>query len=119
MTTIKEKLTGKSCQACEGNETPFNKAQILEYLKDLSDWSVVQNDKILVREFKARNFMAAVDLINRIAGIAEEEEHHPDIHLTNFRQLKVEFTTHAIDGLSENDFIMAAKVDELPFEEKT
>ena len=65
-----------------------------------------------------KNFTAAVRLINKIAEIAESENHHPDIHLTGYRKLRIELTTHALGGLTENDFIVAAKINVLPLELK-
>ena len=62
--------------------------------------------------------MAAVDLINRIAKIAESENHHPDLHVTSYRNLKIDLSTHALGGLTENDFILAAKINALPKELK-
>jgi 4a-hydroxytetrahydrobiopterin dehydratase len=64
-----------------------------------------------------RNFKAAVEFLNGVAELAERENHHPDLHLVGYRNLSIELTTHAIGGLSENDFILAAKIDELPVEE--
>ncbi|MFG0336214.1 MAG: 4a-hydroxytetrahydrobiopterin dehydratase, partial [Maioricimonas sp. JB049] len=61
-----------------------------------------------------RDFKAAVEFANRVADVAEQEQHHPDLHLTDYRNVTIELTTHAINGLSENDFIVAAKVDDLP-----
>jgi len=61
-----------------------------------------------------RDFMAAVKFIGCVAKLAEKEDHHPDIHLTSYRKLKIDLSTHAIGGLSENDFILAAKIDKLP-----
>lgn len=66
----------------------------------------------IYRKFPCGNFVQAVDLIRQIADLAEDEQHHPDLHLTGYRNLRVELTTHAIGGLSENDFIVAAKIDQ-------
>ena len=60
-----------------------------------------------------KHFLEAIRLINEIAEVAESEQHHPDLHLTGYRNVRIELTTHAIGGLSENDFIVAAKIDEL------
>jgi 4a-hydroxytetrahydrobiopterin dehydratase len=61
-----------------------------------------------------KNFMAGIDLVNKIASLAEEESHHPDIHITGYRNLRIELWTHAIGGVSMNDVILAAKIDGLP-----
>ena len=70
--------------------------------------------KSIEREFSTKNFTAAVDFINKIAVIAEGEDHHPDVHLTGYRKLKIILSTHALGGLTENDFIVAAKINEAP-----
>ena len=67
---------------------------------------------------RAEDFVTALDFFERIAKIAEDEDHHPDLHLTGYRNIAIELSTHAIGGLSENDFILAAKIDQLPVELK-
>ena len=76
----------------------------------LSGWQIVDGKK-LRKSFRCDNFLGAVHAIERIAKIAEAEDHHPDLHLTGYRNLTVELSTHAVSGLSENDFILAAKLD--------
>ena len=73
---------------------------------------------MIYREFVIQDFMAALDLINRIGEIAEEEKHHPNIHLTDYRKLRIELTTHDVGGLSQEDFIEAGKINDLPVELK-
>ena len=107
-------LTQKKCQPCEGMETPLPKKEAQNYLQKISNWNIDSNGKMIYRDYVMKNFLAAIDLINKIAQIAESENHHPEIHLTSYRKLKIELTTHAIGGLSENDFIVAAKINELP-----
>jgi len=91
---------------------PVNKAR--ESLKDLDGWQLTDDHKMLYREFILQDFMAAIDLIDHIAVIAEDEKHHPDIHLTQFRNLRVGLTTHDVGGLSEKDFTVALKIKDLP-----
>lgn len=107
-------LTLKKCKPCEGGVKPLIRAESLGLLKEVSGWKLSEDAKSIVREYVMKNFLSAVDLIQSIAKIAESENHHPDIHLTGYRFLKVELSTHAIGGLSENDFIVAAKVEMLP-----
>ena len=114
-----ESLTQKKCQPCEGMGQPFNRKQAEEYLKDLSGWQINPDGKIISREYVMKNFLAAVRLINKIAEVAEAENHHPDIHLVGYRKLRIDLSTHAIGGLSENDFILAAKINQLPAELKS
>ena len=113
-----DSLTAKKCQSCEGMEKPLTKEQALAYLKNTSGWQIDTQEKSIDREYVMKNFMAAIQFIQKIAEIAESENHHPDIHLTGYRKLRIHLSTHAIGGLSENDFIVAAKINELPVELK-
>jgi len=116
MTTTE--LQKKKCEPCEGKVKPFTKGDIAKYIKDVPGWIAMDDDHAIYREYAAKNFVAAVDFINKVAKIAEEEQHHPDIHLTGYRTLRIVLSTHAVKGLSENDFILAAKINALPIELK-
>ncbi len=107
-------LAQKKCQPCEGIGETLALDQIQQHLKSLNQWRLDPSGKVIFREYVLKNFMAGVDLINRIAKIAEAENHHPNLHLTGYRKLRVELSTHALGGLTDNDFILAAKIDELP-----
>ena len=111
---MKNKLSEKKCVSCEGGIPALSKDETRQYLTALKDWRLSEDAKSIRAEYPMKDFMAAVRLINQIAEIAEREDHHPDIHLAGYRKLAIELTTHAIGGLSENDFILAAKIDELP-----
>ncbi|MBP9854187.1 MAG: 4a-hydroxytetrahydrobiopterin dehydratase [Candidatus Omnitrophica bacterium] len=89
-----------------------NKAK--KSLQYLSGWQLTADHKTIHRDFIVTNFNAAVDLIDRIAVIAEDENHHPDMHLTQYRNLRVALTTHDLGGLSEKDFAVATKINNLP-----
>lgn len=103
----------KHCVPCEGGIPAFTPQQIQAYLPQIeASWQVVNQVK-LVRNFKFKNFGAAIKFINQVAKIAEAEGHHPNIHLTNWNQVTLELYTHKIGGLHENDFILAAKIDSL------
>lgn len=105
-------LSKKKCIPCEGGTPPLNAEKIADYISELYDkWEVVDNKKIK-KEFKFKNFLEAIEFLNKIAKIAEQENHHPDIHIY-YNRVLVELWTHEIGGLSENDFILAAKIDEL------
>lgn len=106
-------LTQKRCKPCEGIGKAFGAGQIKEYLALTPGWEVDAEGKGISREYVMKDFMAAVRAIEQIAAIAEAENHHPDIHLTGYRRLKVDLSTHALGGLSENDFIVAAKINTL------
>lgn len=104
----------KKCLPCEGDVLPLKTSQIVRYLRGLRDWRMSEDRKSIYAEYRMKHFAEAIRLINRCAVIAEKEGHHPDIHLTGYRHLRVELTTHAIGGLSENDFILAAKIEQIP-----
>ena len=83
-------------------------------VENINGWQLTSDHKMIYREFVLPNFMDAVDMIDRIAPIAEDEKHHPDIHLTQCHILRVGLTTHDVGGLSEKDLIVARKINELP-----
>jgi len=109
-----EELKQRRCQPCEGGVQPFSRQQAEDYLTNLQGWELSEDGRSIRRTYTMRWFMDAIELIQKIAEIAEEEQHHPDLHLTGYRRLTVELSTHAIGGLSENDFILAAKIEALP-----
>ncbi len=103
-------LTKKKCVACEGGTIPLNKVEAGVLLRQIPGWEVLQDTKILSREFKFKDFAEALVFTDKIGTIAESEGHHPDIEM-GWGYVRVKLTTHAIKGLSENDFIVAAKVN--------
>lgn len=105
-------LISKKCVVCEGGIPPFTKAQIGQYLPEVKGWTVDADGKKISREFKFEDFKETMAFLNRVAGLAESEGHHPDIYLF-YNRLKLELSTHAIKGLSENDFILATKINQL------
>jgi 4a-hydroxytetrahydrobiopterin dehydratase len=106
------KLTEKKCVPCEGGIPPFTEEQIKEHLRQLQlDWEVKDGNKIK-RKFEFPGFKEAIEFVNMVAGLAKEEDHHPNIHIY-YNKVVIELNTHAIGGLSENDFIVAAKIEEL------
>lgn len=109
-----QELTRKKCKPCEGGVAPIGATEAKEYLANLPGWELSADGKSISRTYVMRWFMDAIELIQKIAEVAESEDHHPDIHLTGYRRLRIDLMTHAIDGLSENDFILAAKIDSLP-----
>ena len=107
-------FTKKKCRPCEGGVRPLTRAKAAGYLKKAEGWSLSAEGGSICKDYRMLDFMAAVQFIRGIAKLAETENHHPDLHLTNYRKLKIEISTHSIGGLSENDFILAAKIDRLP-----
>lgn len=108
-------LIKKKCVPCEGNIIPFNVSEIHKYLKKVDGWNVLKNkEKIfyLIKKFTFKNFLESQNFVNKVSSISEKEGHHPDI-LFGWGYAEIKITTHAIEGLSENDFILAAKIDQL------
>ncbi len=103
-------LTKKHCVPCEGGMPPLDPERIPRYLKYAPGWASPDGKRI-IREFTLKDFKAALDFVNRVGAIAEAEGHHPDIHWF-YDKIRFELSTHAIGGLSENDFILAAKINE-------
>jgi 4a-hydroxytetrahydrobiopterin dehydratase len=119
MSVIKaEELTRKKCVPCEGGVPRLSAVEVEGLLKSMSSWHSAQNGQRIRREWRAKNFAAALAFFNKVGALAEEEGHHPDLHLEGYRNVAIEIWTHAIGGLSENDFILAAKIDEIPWEFK-
>ena len=116
--TDAKSLRQKKCVSCEGIGSPMPESQAREYLNLLEGWELEKNRDAIHKTYLMKNFVAAVTLIQAIAEVAESENHHPDIHLTGYRKLRIELSTHALKGLSENDFILAAKIEALPKELK-
>jgi len=118
MSTATEELTSKKCLPCEGGVDPLTKDQAEELLTEVQDWTLSDDGKWIRRKWVAKHFKEVMDFLNKVADVAESEGHHPDIHVVGYRNVTIELTTHAIGGLSENDFIVAAKIDQLPIELK-
>ena len=83
------------------------------YFKDAAGWSLTIDARGIFREYVMKDFLAAVEFINAIAQIAEAENHHPDVRLTGYRKLRIDLNTHTLGGITENDFILAAKINAL------
>ena len=108
-------LLKKKCVPCEGGAVPFDVSEIHKYQKKVDGWNIIKNDKgiyLLEKKFIFKNFLESQKFVNEIGKISEDEGHHPDI-LFGWGYAKINITTHAIEGLSENDFILAAKIDKI------
>ena len=105
-------LKNQKCQACSGNTPKFDENQISEHISKLDNWSVNDEQKMIYKKFNFKTFNQALNFTNKVAKIAELEGHHPDISL-GWGYSLVMLHTHAIKGLSINDFIIAAKIDEI------
>ena len=110
---MSESLLDKKCEPCEGGVPPLEPAAAQELLQALnSEWSVSTDGKWIRRNFVFTGFNRTMSFVNAVAWIANTEGHHPDLEVS-YSNCVVNYTTHAIDGLSENDFICAAKIDRL------
>ena len=107
-----EDLHQKRCLACEAGVRPLTEEDVKGYLAKVNDWQVNTDHTMIFRVFKFKGFYKTMAFVNAIAWIANQENHHPDMEV-GYNYCIVKYTTHAIEGLSENDFICAAKVDEL------
>lgn len=117
-TQTPEQLTQKKCRPCEGGVEPYTLEESKAQLAKLTGWRLTHEGQRIRRDWTVKNFIAGLDFFKRVAGVAEDDNHHPDLHLEGYRKLSIELWTHAIGGLSENDFILAAKIDRLPIELK-
>lgn len=112
--TPEQDLVRKSCTPCEGGVPPLPPEEVAELLKKVDHWELVHQGQRIQRRWTAKNFMAGIEFFNKVAELAEQEGHHPDLHLEGYRYVIVDLWTHAVGGLTENDFIMAAKIDQIP-----
>ena len=105
-------LDKQKCVACEVGGVPLNKDEVAHYSKDVPLWKVLDDLKKITREFKFKDFKESMAFVNKVAELAESEGHHPDIFVS-YNKVTLELTTHAVGGMSVNDFIVAAKIDKL------
>ena len=108
-------LTEKKCMPCEGGVLPFDTSEIHKYQKKVDGWDIIKGEDeifFLSKKFKFENFLKSQNFVNEVGKISENEGHHPDIFF-GWGYAEVRITTHAIKGLSENDFILAAKIDKI------
>lgn len=105
-------LQNKHCKPCEGETPPLSALEAKDLIKEVSNWTI-EGDKKLEKTLAFKNFREALSFVNKVGEIAEAEGHHPDIALFGYNKVRIELYTHAIGGLSENDFILAAKINEI------
>lgn len=103
-------LTSKQCKPCEGGVPPLPQAEVDRLMQQLEDWQ--QSGSLIGKTYRFKNYYQTIAFVNAIAWMAHREGHHPDLAVT-YNSCRVEYSTHAIGGLSENDFICAAKADAL------
>ncbi len=105
-------LTTKRCVPCEGGVAPMDTDEARNMLDQLNDWELDESGKEISRSFKFKNYYETMAFVNALAWVAHREDHHPDLQV-GYNRVHVRFSTHSIGGLSENDFISAAKIDAL------
>jgi 4a-hydroxytetrahydrobiopterin dehydratase len=105
-------LTAKRCVPCEGGVAPMDAGEARDMLGQLNDWQLDESAKEISRSFAFKNYYQTIAFVNALAWIAHQEDHHPDLQV-GYNRVQVRFSTHSIGGLSQNDFICAAKIDAL------
>ena len=106
-----QQLRQGRCKPCEGGVDKMAREEARQQVSHLAGWALGDGADRIVKTWKHDDFISAIAFVNAVAGVAETEQHHPDIHLVGYNNTRIELMTHAIDGLSENDFILAAKID--------
>ena len=109
---IMNDLTAKRCKPCEGGVSAMAEDEATKFLHQVPSWTLLDSGKSIQREFKFKNFHRTMEFVNALAWIAHQEDHHPDLEV-GYNRCMVRYSTHAVGGLSENDFICAAKIDAL------
>ena len=107
-----EELKKGHCEPCEGGIPPMDREHIDKFLVQVPEWKV-EDDTRIIRDLTFKNFVEALDFVNKAGAIAEEQGHHPNLNIHEWNKVTVTLYTHKIGGLSMNDFIMAAKLDEV------
>ena len=107
---MKLHLSSRRCVACEGGVPPLTDTEVAQYLEETPLWHADGN-RAISRSFVFKDFKEALAFVNKVGALAEEEGHHPDINLFDYQNVLITLSTHAIGGLSDNDFILAAKID--------
>lgn len=104
----------KKCVPCEGGIPPLTRTEAGELLKETSGWRLAASGLAISRIFEFKDFKEAMAFANQVGNLAENEGHHPDIRVFSYKNVELSLSTHAVGGLSENDFILAAKINRLP-----
>ena len=111
-------LTRKHCTSCEGSVAALDASQVSRLLAQTPAWKLATDGRRIRREWTVKDFATGLEFFRAWGELAESEGHHPDLHLSDYRRVAIELSTHAVGGLTENDFILAAKIDQLPVELK-
>jgi 4a-hydroxytetrahydrobiopterin dehydratase len=117
-TPTRDELIKKRCVPCEGGVPKLSREEAEAILKNVEGWALAPDASRISRSWTVKDFMAAIDFFNKVAALAEEENHHPDLHLEGYRKVTIALSTHAVKGLTENDFILAAKINHVAVQVK-
>lgn len=117
--STQKQLCTVRCVPCEGGVPKLTPEDAKKQNAELQGWEVLPGPHRISKSWTVKNFVAAMDFFQHVTQLAEDEGHHPDLHLVGYRNVTIDIWTHAIDGLSLNDFILAAKIDQLPISLKT
>ena len=112
----RNELCSTRCVPCEGGVPKLTPEEAVTQLKEVPGWELLSEPDRIRKSWVIRNFVAGMSFFEKVTEVAEAEAHHPDLHLVGYRNVSIEIWTHAINGLSLNDFILAARIDELPIE---
>jgi len=110
-TQTADQLRQGSCKPCEGGVDKMSPDEARSQLEHLDGWELSDDATMISKKWNKGDFVSSIAFFQKVADIAEAEQHHPDLHLTGYRNVRIDLSTHAIGGLSENDFIVAAKID--------
>ncbi len=114
-----DELRAGRCLPCEGGVPALSAQEAEQQLQALNGWRLLSSPDRIQKSWTVKNFVAGIDFFRTVAELAEQEAHHPDLHLSGYRNVSIEIWTHAINGLSLNDFVLAAKIDQLPVQLKS
>jgi 4a-hydroxytetrahydrobiopterin dehydratase len=103
----------RRCAPCQGNAASYTREQAQNAVRKISNWELIEDGHAIRREFKFKDFYRTMSFVNALAHIANVEDHHPDLEV-GYNYCRVQYSTHEVKGLSDNDFICAAKIDQLP-----
>ena len=106
-------LAAEKCAPCKGEDARIPSKEVLEMLKELQEWQTLEMERKLFKDFKFKNYAGALAFVNKVSALAEQQNHHPDISF-GWGYAEIVLWTHAVEGLSRNDFILAAQIDALP-----
>ena len=110
-----EALQAAKCTPCEGLVEAMSRSEAQAQIAQIDGWILADDSQSISKKWKFKNFVQALAAVQAIGNLAEADQHHPDLHITGYRHLEVVLTTHSISGLSSNDFILAAKIDQIRF----